>query len=311
MEAMENPFANLNIPGSVPMPPEPMDTSDIPTPAPTPAQLLEEKARKWKQLQSKRYAEKRKFGVVDAQKEEMPPEHVRKIIRDHGDMTSRKFRHDKRVYLGALKYMPHAVLKLLENMPMPWEQIRDVKVLYHITGAITFVNETPRVIEPVYLAQWGTMWIMMRREKRDRRHFKTVENLPDDDEMEEFELPEEVAPIFEEASLGMPVKVRVSYQKLLKVFVLNALKHRPPKPQKRRYLFRSFKSTKFFQTTTLDWVEAGLQPVKTLTTKERKKSRFGNAFHLCREILRLTKLVVDAHVQYRYVDFSFGSCLKS
>ena len=53
---------------------------------------------------------------------------MRKIIRDHGDMTSRKYRHDKRVYLGALKYMPHAVLKLLENMPMPWEQIRDVNV---------------------------------------------------------------------------------------------------------------------------------------------------------------------------------------
>ena len=28
-------------------------------------------------------------------------------------------------------------------------------------------------------------------------------------------------------------------------------------------------------------------------------SRFGNAFHLCREILRLTKLIVDCHVQYR------------
>lgn len=116
-------------------------------------------------------------------------------------------------------------------------------------------------------------------------------------------------------------------------------------------MFRSFKATKFFQTTTLDWVEAGLQvcrqgynmlnllihrknlnylhldynfnlkPVKTLTTKERKKSRFGNgkhlffliffasfsssfsfffaAFHLCREILRLTKLIIDSHVQYR------------
>jgi hypothetical protein len=38
---------------------------------------------------------------------------------------------------------------------------------------------------------------------------------------------------------------------------------------------------------------------RTLTTKERKKSRFGNAFHLCREILRLTKLVVDANVQFR------------
>ena len=90
--------------------------------------------------------------------------------------------------------------------------------------------------------------------------------------------------------------------------------------------FRSLKATKFFQFTTLDWVEAGLQvcrqgynmlihmknlnylhldynfnlkPVKILTTKERNKSRFGNAFHLCREILRLTKLIVDSHVQYR------------
>ncbi len=49
---------------------------------------------------------------------------MRKIIRDHGDMSSRKFRHDKRVYLGALKFVPHAVYKLLENMPMPWEQVR-------------------------------------------------------------------------------------------------------------------------------------------------------------------------------------------
>jgi hypothetical protein len=50
-----------------------------------------------------------------------------------------------------------------------------------------------------------------------------------------------------------------------------------------------------------------LKPVKTLTTKERKKSRFGNAFHLCREILRLTKLVVDANVQFRCVWlFVFG-----
>ena len=42
-----------------------------------------------------------------------------------------------------------------------------------------------------------------------------------------------------------------------------------------------------------------LKPVKTLTTKERKKSRFGNAFHLTREILRLTKIIVDCNVQFR------------
>ena len=143
---------------------------------------LKEKSKKWQQLQTKRYAEKKKFGFVEQQKEDMPPEHLRKIIRDHGDMTSKKYRHDKRVYLGALKYIPHAVLKLLENMPMPWEQIRDVQVLYHITGAITFVNEIPWVVEPIYIAQWGTMWVMMRREKRDRRHFKRMRFPPFDDE---------------------------------------------------------------------------------------------------------------------------------
>jgi pre-mRNA-processing factor 8 len=62
--------------------------------------------------------------------QDMPPEHIRKIIRDHGDMSSRKYRHDKRVYLGALKYMPHALLKLLENMPMPWEQVRRGKKFF-------------------------------------------------------------------------------------------------------------------------------------------------------------------------------------
>lgn len=36
-------------------------------------------------------------------------------------MSNRKFRNDKRVHLGALKYVPHAVLKLLENIPFPWE----------------------------------------------------------------------------------------------------------------------------------------------------------------------------------------------
>ena len=126
-----------------------------------------------------------------------------------------------------------------------------------------------------------------------------------------------------------PVKVRVSYQKLLKCYVLNQLKHKSPKSLNKKYLFKQLINTKFFQHTEIDWVEAGLQvcrqgfnmlnllihrknltylhldynfnlkPVKTLTTKERKRSRFGNAFHLCREILRLTKLVVDSNVQFR------------
>ena len=98
-----------------------------------------------------------------------------------------------------------------------------------------------------------------------------------------------------------PVKVRVSYQKLLKCWVLNELhkkrpkartgvlasrsneKQRPPStvargddpgaaprdhatpPQalNRKHLFRSLKATKFFQSTELDWVEVGLQVRET------------------------------------------------
>lgn len=58
---------------------------------------------------------------------------------------------------------------------------------------------------------------------------------------------------------GYPVKVRVSYQKLLKCWILNSLHHKRPKAQNKRNLFRAFQQTKFFQMTELDWVEAGLQ----------------------------------------------------
>ena len=43
--------------------------------------MMEEKARKWMQLNAKRYGDKQKFGFVETQKEDMPPEQVRKIIR--------------------------------------------------------------------------------------------------------------------------------------------------------------------------------------------------------------------------------------
>jgi pre-mRNA-processing factor 8 len=542
-----------------------------------------QKKNEWLRTQRNRFGEKRKGGFVETQKADMPPEHLRKIVRDIGDVSQKKFSNEKRSYLGALKFMPHAVLKLLENMPMPWESAREVKVLYHVNGCLTLVNETPRVIEPVFHAQWATMWVCMRREKSDRRHFKRMRFPPFDDEEpplswseniedveplepvqmeldesedapvyewfydhrplldtphvngpsykswnltlpqmatlyrlshqllsdvvdqnyfhmfdlssfltakalnvaipggprfeplykdidpndedfsefnaidriifrapirteyrvafpflyntlprsvkvswyshpqvvyvrtdpnlpafyfdpvinpissrsvapknitvshedeifgpgnnedELFELPPEVKPFFADEELytpdtasaialwwaphpfnkrsgkmvraqdvplvkqwylehcpqGQPVKVRVSYQKLLKTYVLNELHKKKPKAQNKQNLLKTLKSTKFFQQTTIDWVEAGLQvcrqgfnmlnllihrknltylhldynfnlkPVKTLTTKERKKSRFGNAFHLMREILRLTKLIVDAQVQYR------------
>lgn len=150
---------------------------------------IEEKAKRWSKLQSKRYSHRKRFSATNSstnqiqmQKDSLPPEHIRKILQDHGDMSSKRYQSDKRIYLGALKYAPHSIFKLLENMPMPWETNRTVPILYHITGAISFVNQVPKVIEPVYIAQWGAAWMMMRREKRDRKHFKRMRFPPFDDE---------------------------------------------------------------------------------------------------------------------------------
>ncbi|KAK2604462.1 hypothetical protein N8I77_007391 [Diaporthe amygdali] len=582
--AMPPPPSQLPPPPGAPPPPPPPGFR--PSADPHTAKF-EQKKKEWLRLQRNRFGEKRKGGFVETQKADMPPEHLRKIVKDIGDVSQKKYTADKRSYLGALKFMPHAVMKLLENMPMPWESAREVKVLYHVNGCLTLVNEIPRVIEPVFVAQWGAMWVIMRKEKSDRRLFKRMrfppfddeepplswsENLEDvdplepvqmelddeddeailewfydhrplddtphvngpsyktwnltlqqmanlyrlsrplisdvfdknyfylfdlksllsakalnvalpggprfeplykdidpndedfgefnaidriifrnpvrtedrvsypylynslprsvhlswhsypqtvysrtddpslpafyfdktinpissrdvapknlslshedelfgkgnieEDEDEAFTLPASVEPFLADEELynddtasaielwwapfpfdrrsgrmvraqdvplikqwylehcpqKQPVKVRVSYQKMLKTYVLNELHKKKPKALQRQNLLRTLKATKFFQQTTIDWVEAGLQvcrqgfnmlnllihrknltylhldynfnlkPVKTLTTKERKKSRFGNAFHLMREILRLTKLIVDAQVQYR------------
>ena len=83
---------------------------------------LKARAQKWQAgRQQKRPASGK--GFTAPPKAPMPPEHLRKVIKDHGDLSSKKFAKDKRIYLGALKYVPHAIMKLLENMPMPWEQV--------------------------------------------------------------------------------------------------------------------------------------------------------------------------------------------
>jgi pre-mRNA-processing factor 8 len=47
-------------------------------------------AKKWANLSKRKWAAKKKHGYSEAQKEELAPEVVRKIVKDHGDMTSKK-----------------------------------------------------------------------------------------------------------------------------------------------------------------------------------------------------------------------------
>ena len=179
--------SKLRPPPPPPPPPQPSADSKKQSASSTSLENEQEpRKRTWsnvvKSRRQKKSDTKRSATQVIPQKPEMPPQHLRKIMIDHGDLTLNKIASDKRSHLGSLKYLPHALLKLLENMPQPWEQQKEVKVLYHTTGAITFVNEIPRVIESVYIAQWATTWNMMRREKKDRKHFKRMRFPPFDDE---------------------------------------------------------------------------------------------------------------------------------
>jgi hypothetical protein len=171
-----------------------------------PEKLLNAKSKQWRQFNTKKFTtqiKKSRFSNGGEEKEPLPPEVLRKIIKDHGDMSSKKFKQDKSVYLGALKYVPHAIFKVLENIPFPWEQVRTVQVLYHITGAISFVDSIPKVIEPLYYAQWGSMWIMMRKEKRDRRHFKRMRYPPFDDEEPPIDYGDNILPVEPDAPIQM------------------------------------------------------------------------------------------------------------
>lgn len=66
---------------------------------------FEVKKKEWLRTRRNRFGEKRKGGYIETHKADMPPEHLRKIVRDIGDVSQKKFSSDKRAYLGALKYM--------------------------------------------------------------------------------------------------------------------------------------------------------------------------------------------------------------
>ena len=46
-----------------------------------PEAVLAAKAKKWQEMNKKRYADQRRYGFTGVQKEDMPREHLRKIIR--------------------------------------------------------------------------------------------------------------------------------------------------------------------------------------------------------------------------------------
>jgi pre-mRNA-processing factor 8 len=76
---------------------------------------FDQKKKEWLRVQKNRFGEKRKNGFVDTHKADMPPEHLRKIVRDIGDVSQKKFSADKRAYLGALKFMVSSPLVLVHG----------------------------------------------------------------------------------------------------------------------------------------------------------------------------------------------------
>lgn len=147
---------------------------------------------------------KRKQQNINKHKLELPKEHLRRIFEQNKNINDKKFfNNTKKTQLSALKYLPYGILKLIENMPQPWESAKKVKVLYHTSGAITFINEVPKVIPPVYIAQWSSMYDEMRINKRDnfvqRLKFPVF-----DDDMEIYDYEKDIE--------GLPIPESISFE---------------------------------------------------------------------------------------------------
>eukprot|EP00759_Apiculatamorpha_spiralis_P013569 PhF_6_TR20377/c0_g1_i2/m.29357/K12856/PRPF8, PRP8; pre-mRNA-processing factor 8 len=111
-------------------------------------------------------------------KKYLPPDHIRSLLKEQGDLRGTKNKELRNLYVGSMQYMPLAIYKFLENMPMPWESQRDVNVTYNVRGVLSLIDDTPKVAEPVYQAQWGSVWSAMRMHKFETQqsggHFQRV-----------------------------------------------------------------------------------------------------------------------------------------
>ena len=139
------------------------------------------KCRDWIRHNNRRYKQRAAFNAATraatAADRLVGADFLRKAVKDHGDLSDPKFAELKRVYIGQLRFLPIAIFKLLENLPMPWEAAKYVDVLYHVSGALTVVDESPMVCEPVFVAQWATAWNAMRKYKQENTPFPALTEL--------------------------------------------------------------------------------------------------------------------------------------
>lgn len=125
----------------------------------------------------------------------------------------------------------------------------------------------------------------------------------------------------------------ISHLSLLKYLICKNFKSK--KNNIKCKIYDVFKKNLYFNKTRTTWIQAGieicsqsykllsilikrkglsylnldfnfnLKPIRTLSTKERKKSRFSNTFHFFREFLRFMKLLIDCHLKFYFgfIDF--------
>lgn len=134
------------------------------------AELIEEELLEWQRAQaaswraenSSEFSFRGTFHEAADERDIQPPEFIRKIVKEIGDLSGPRFKSERKLAVGLLQYIPLALYKLLENVPMPWEEAKYVEVVYHKRGVLSIVKDTPKVAEPVYTAQWGSVWTKMR-----------------------------------------------------------------------------------------------------------------------------------------------------
>ena len=53
-----------------------------------------------------------------------------------------------------MRFIPHSIYKLIENLPNPWENIKYVKAIYHKSGSYTIIEDIPKYNILLYKSLW-------------------------------------------------------------------------------------------------------------------------------------------------------------
>lgn len=198
-------------------------------------------------------------------KSEMPIEHLRSL------------KNTKYSTIGCFKYAPMSIHTLLRTIPMPWEDKKICKILYHINGNISFILDKPKISKYDFMKNWEDFNKQIKKYKETNPYYKIFTFPIHGDEEEIFyqgNYLDDFVKSFNKNNDNEKVRIikkqkfnfyDISLYKNTFPFNLHNLEKNRIKNLKKPKCHKSptdilkhLKNTRFFQITNIEWLEAAI-----------------------------------------------------